>query len=134
MTKLQMKWAAVIALLAASIYCLYPTINWYQLDAQERAKQEAMRLRPKSLLNLGLDLKGGTHLMMEIEVEKLPPNSDIGDAISRAIETIRNRISALPAVTRWMSPMIDLPWLVSARCCRLAIGALASPSFGIVIF
>ena len=67
MSKFQLKWLAVLGSVALGVFLLYPSINWYSLDAAERAKLEAYRLRPKLLLNLGLDLKGGTHLLMELD-------------------------------------------------------------------
>ena len=87
MNKLQLKWLGVLGAVALAIFLLYPTINWYSQDSAERAKLEAFRLRPKWLLNLGLDLKGGTHLLMELDVSKLDSKADINDAIKVKIKT-----------------------------------------------
>ena len=71
MTKTQTKWLGLLALIVGSVFLLYPSINWYQLEPAERAKLELLRERPKRLVNLGLDLKGGTHMVMELQVDKL---------------------------------------------------------------
>ena len=46
-------------------------------------------------LNLGLDLQGGMHLVMEVEREKIPEGTTVADAVDRAIEIIRNRVDEL---------------------------------------
>ena len=45
-------------------------------------------------INLGLDLKGGMHLVLRIETEKLPANAK-NDAVLRAMEIMRNRIDGM---------------------------------------
>jgi SecD/SecF fusion protein len=45
-------------------------------------------------VNLGLDLKGGMHLVLKVETEKLKENAK-KDAVLRAIEILRNRIDGL---------------------------------------
>ncbi len=45
-------------------------------------------------VNLGLDLKGGMHVVLRVETEKLPPKSR-NDAVLRAMEILRNRIDAM---------------------------------------
>lgn len=44
-------------------------------------------------INLGLDLRGGMHLVLKVDTEKLP-DADKTDAVDRALEVIRNRIDA----------------------------------------
>ncbi|MBF0484992.1 MAG: protein translocase subunit SecD [Candidatus Omnitrophica bacterium] len=45
-------------------------------------------------INLGLDLKGGMHLILKVETESLPDKAK-NDAVLRAIEILRNRIDSL---------------------------------------
>lgn len=45
-------------------------------------------------INLGLDLKGGMHIILKVETEKLSENAR-QDAVLRAIEILRNRIDSL---------------------------------------
>src|SRR3989344_481014 len=45
-------------------------------------------------INLGLDLKGGMHLVLKVEIEKIAAGKQ-DDAVLRAIEILRNRIDSL---------------------------------------
>ncbi|MFA5139477.1 MAG: protein translocase subunit SecD [Elusimicrobiota bacterium] len=138
MTKLQTKWAGVLALIALSALLLYPTYDWYSMDAGQRERMEANRQRPKHLLNLGLDLKGGTHLLMELDVAKLPENADILDALSRAQEILRNRIDQLgvaePLIARqgerWL--VVQLPGIKNSAQAKSVVGKTALLEFRMV--
>jgi SecD/SecF fusion protein len=44
-------------------------------------------------INLGLDLKGGMHLLLKVDTSRLP-EQDKADACDRALEVIRNRIDS----------------------------------------
>ncbi len=52
-------------------------------------------------LNLGLDLRGGTYLKYEVEMDKIPLGPDgkpvvaASEAVDRALEIIRNRVDAI---------------------------------------
>lgn len=73
--KLQWRILIILAVLAASIYFAFPL---------------------NKRINLGLDLQGGMHLVLKVELEKLPENAK-KDAVVRAIEILRNRIDSLGA-------------------------------------
>jgi preprotein translocase subunit SecD len=138
MSKNQTKWLGVTALLLGALFLLYPTINWYSLDAAERTKLEQLRERPKWLVNLGLDLKGGTHMVMELEVDKLPPAVPLNDAMSQAIEIIRNRIDqygvAEPLIVRqgarWI--VVQLPGVTDSTQAKELVGKTAMLEFRMV--
>jgi protein-export membrane protein SecD len=138
MSKFQTKWLGVLVIVVGALAILYPTINWYSLDAAERAQREAERNRPKWLLNLGLDLRGGTHLLMELDVSKLPPGSDVNDAVTRAIEIIRNRIDqfgvAEPLIAkqgdRWI--VVQLPGITNSAQAKELVGKTAQLEFKMV--
>jgi len=138
MTKLQYKWAGVFALVALSLFMLYPSVDWYTKDNDQRERLESSRMRPKHLLNLGLDLKGGTHLLMELDVSKLPKGSDILDALSRAQEILRNRVDQLgvaePLITRqgerWI--VVQLPGIKNSQQAKDIIGKTAMLEFRMV--
>lgn len=138
MTKFQLKWAAVVALVLGSLFLLYPTVEWYTMDAAERAQLEAERHRPKWLLNLGLDLRGGTHLLMELEVAKLDPHADVNDAVQRAIEIIRNRVDqfgvAEPMITKQgdRNIVVELPGITNSAQAKDLIGKTALLEFRMV--
>lgn len=138
MSKLQLKWLGVLALTVLAVFFLYPSINWYTLDAKERQNLEAYRLRPRRLLNLGLDLKGGTHLLMELDVSKLDAKADLRDAMDRAIEIIRNRVDqygvAEPLIARqgerWI--VVQLPGITNSAQAKELVGKTALLEFRMV--
>ena len=58
----------------------------------------------KGKIKLGLDLQGGMYLKLAIDTDKMPANVKLEEAVSRALEILRNRIDALgvaePLITR----------------------------------
>ncbi len=58
----------------------------------------------KGKIKLGLDLQGGMYLKLAIDTEKMPAGVKLEEAVSRALEILRNRIDALgvaePLITR----------------------------------
>ncbi len=138
MTKTQTKWLGLLALIVGSVFLLYPSVNWYQLDPLERAKLEALRERPKWLVNLGLDLKGGTHMVMELQVDKLDPKTPLNDAMQQAIEILRNRIDqfgvAEPLIVRqgarWI--VVQLPGVTDSQHAKELVGKTAQLEFRMV--
>lgn len=138
MTKTQTKWLGILALIVASFFLLFPSINWYQLDAAERTKLEALRERPKWLVNLGLDLKGGTHMVMELDIDKLDPQIPLAEAMQQAIEIIRNRIDqfgvAEPLIARqgarWI--VVQLPGITNSAQAKELVGKTALLQFRMV--
>jgi protein-export membrane protein SecD len=58
----------------------------------------------KGKIKLGLDLQGGMYLKLAIDTDKMPPNVKLEEAVSRALEILRNRIDALgvaePLITK----------------------------------
>ena len=138
MSKTQTKWLGILVLFGAALFLLYPTITWYTLDSAERAKLEAMRERPKYLVNLGLDLKGGTHLLMELEVDKLDKTIPLNDAMGQAIEVIRNRIDQYGVGetliarqgARWI--VVQLPGITDSAAAKELVGKTAQLEFRMV--
>ena len=59
---LAIKWIVIIVVLLGSLALIYPNYSWYSKPSAERAKLEAMGDRPERMLNLGLDLRGGSSL------------------------------------------------------------------------
>ncbi len=138
MNKLHWKIGTILGLLILSIWLLYPTAEWYTKTPDERAKLEAVRMRPKRILNLGLDLRGGTHLLLELDVTKLDKKENINDAMSRAIEILRNRIDQYGVGEtpisrqgeRWIS--VDLPGISNTEEAENLIGKTALLEFRLV--
>lgn len=140
MDKLHWKLGLTLVLIVLSAWLLYPTINWYTQSADEIEKAEATHSRPRHMLNLGLDLKGGTHMLLELEVEKLSKKdkANLSDAMARAIEIIRNRIDQYGVGEtpisrqgeRWIS--VDLPGISDTEEAESLIGKTAQLEFRIV--
>lgn len=87
------KWLIFWVMLLGSVYFLWPTFLWYQMSPSEKLKaQQSKEKIVSKILNLGLDLQGGIHLVLEIDDTKLEKGMDITEALTRAIEIIRNRI------------------------------------------
>ena len=63
-------------------------MSQHERETRERLKDPLIN---KSL-NLGLDLRGGMHLLLELETDKIPNNVTLQQAMEQSIEIIRNRI------------------------------------------
>jgi protein-export membrane protein SecD len=139
MSKLQIKMLLTIALLGLSFYFMYPTFEWYRMPQQEREQREKMKDKIlNKILNLGLDLRGGIHLVLELDATKIPQGIEVGDAVDRAIEIIRNRIDqfgvAEPLIARqgdrWI--VVQLPGIKNPERAKDLIGRTALLEFRIV--
>ena len=66
----------IVAVFALSLYLLYPTYQLSMMDDAEKAALEKedqnaiIDLKSKSV-NLGLDLQGGMHVILEVDVKEL---------------------------------------------------------------
>jgi protein-export membrane protein SecD len=138
MNKLHWKLGLILGLVILAAWLIYPTVEWFTKPADERAKLEAVKLRPKRMLNLGLDLRGGTHILLELDVTKLDKKESLGDAMARAIEIIRNRIDQYGVGEtpisrqgeRWIA--VDLPGISDAEQAETLIGKTALLEFRLV--
>ena len=76
MNKLAFKWSLILVIFFGSLALLYPSYEWYSKTNAEREKMEASGERPKRIINLGLDLRGGSSLLLELDIRtglrKLP--------------------------------------------------------------
>jgi protein-export membrane protein SecD/preprotein translocase SecF subunit len=139
MNKLGFRTVVTLLLVFFSIYFLYPTFEWYGMSADEKAQAERSKdpILGK-ILKLGLDLKGGTYLLLEVDAEKLPEGVQLRDAVDRAIEIMRNRVDQFgvtePLITRqgdkWI--VIQLPGIKDPAAAKQLIGKTALLEFRIV--
>jgi len=89
-------------------------------------------------INLGLDLKGGMHLVLNVETDKLTDPQAKADAVPRAIEILRNRIDGLgvaePVIQRQGENqiIIQLPGITDRDAALRMIGEVAELEFKIV--
>lgn len=136
----QWKLGIVILALLVAAYYLYPTYQFYQLDAGERvtaAKGTATaKLRDRSI-PLGLDLQGGLHIVLEVDREKLPADQVEG-AVDRAIAILRNRIDefgvAEPLIQKQGLDriVVQLPGVADPARAKALIGQTALLEFKLV--
>lgn len=135
---LAIKWIVIIVVLLGSLALIYPNYSWYSKPSAERAKLEAMGDRPERMLNLGLDLRGGSSLLLELDVSKLSNKEPLNEAMARAIEIIRNRIDQYGVgetlITRqgekWI--LVQLPGVANPEAAEALIGKTAMLQFHIV--
>lgn len=133
--KLAFKWAVILIALFGSLYLLYPSYDWYK-NKTERERE--LSTRPKHMINLGLDLKGGSSLLLEVEVDKLPEGETINETVTRAINIIRKRIDPngvgeIPIKKqgdKWIS--VQLPGIANPEEAERLIGKTALLEFRIV--
>ncbi len=129
-----------LCLVVAGIF-LYPSFKWYSKPQEE---QERLRSRRhpllKKALNLGLDLQGGMHLVLELKTDKLEDESleTVRDAMDRAMETIRNRVDqygvAEPLIikqgAKWI--VVQMPGVKDRAQAKKLIGKTALLEFRLV--
>ncbi len=88
-------------------------------------------------INLGLDLRGGMHLVLRVETAKLTPAAK-NDAVERAIEIVRNRIDQFgvsePLIQRQGQDQIvvQLPGVTDRERAKDLIGKTALLEFKLV--
>jgi protein-export membrane protein SecD len=139
MSKINWQLWITVLLLAVSVWILWPSISWFMMskDLREQAEQAKDPILGK-ILKLGLDLKGGTHLLLEVDTSKLEENVKTKDAVDRATEIIRNRIDqfgvAEPMIAKqgdkWI--VIQLPGIKDPNTAKDLIGKTALLEFRIV--
>jgi len=88
-------------------------------------------------LNLGLDLKGGMHLVLKVDTEKLPENAR-QDAVLRAIEILRNRIDGMGVAETVIQRqgeteiLVQLPGVTDRDAALAMVGKVAQLEFRLV--
>lgn len=139
MNKLAVKWTIILIALIGSVALLYPSYEWYSKTPAEREQLEASGDRPKRILNLGLDLRGGSSLLLELDVSKLSGNETLNESMQRAIEIVRNRIDQygvgeIPITKqgeKWIS--VQLPGIANPEQAEALIGKTAMLEFRLVV-
>ncbi len=133
------KLVLIVALIAAAVYYLLPSVEFYSMADDER---EAMALKSpgqlvdlkKHSLNLGLDLQGGIHLVLEVKTAGME-QQEAQDAVAQAQEVIRNRIDqfgvAEPTIQRQGENriIIELPGVQDVQRAKDLVGQTALLEF-----
>jgi len=126
-------------LVAFSIYALYPSVRLWLLSGESRALLEqndpaALVSLEKRAIKLGLDLRGGMHVVLEVDKSKLNENEK-KDAVDRALEVIRNRVDefgvAEPLIQKSGDDriIVELPGVADPERARELIGRTAQLEF-----
>ena len=126
-------------LIAFSAYALYPSVKLYRMSPEDR--QQMAESDPGALVDmerraikLGLDLRGGMHVVLEVDKSKLNENEKI-DAVDRALEVIRNRVDefgvAEPLIQKSGDDriIVELPGVADPQRARELIGRTAQLEF-----
>ena len=136
------KFVLILALIAAAVYYLLPSVEFYSMTHDERetmglkSPDQLVELKKRSL-NLGLDLQGGIHLVLEVKTEGLE-QQDAQDAVAQAQEVIRNRIDqfgvAEPTIQRQGDNriIIELPGVQDVQRAKDLVGQTALLEFQIL--
>lgn len=81
----------IVAFVTAVLIALAVWKLWPPFDI----KDAEGTILEKGKIKLGLDLQGGMYLKLAVDDAQLPPGAKLEDAVSRALEILRNRIDAL---------------------------------------
>lgn len=125
---LKVKSLLVVALTAVAIWYAYPPFDLH--DA-------AGNVTKKGRLNLGLDLQGGMHMVLEVDTAKLTPE-EAKDAPQRALEIIRNRIDQFGVLEPTINLqgtnriLVQLPGVTDRERAKEIIGKTAHLEFKLV--
>ena len=104
----KIKFYSIFVVLALSLWLLWPSFRFFSMS---KGELEAMRIDDAksynklldNSLNLGLDLQGGTYLVLEVDLEGVPEEKQ-ADTVEQAIKVIRNRVDqfgvAEPSITK----------------------------------
>jgi len=125
----------IVFLIIVSLFYLYPSIKYYSLSDKERDEfkledpQGLVNLEKKAI-KLGLDLKGGMHVVLQVDKTKLSPEES-KDAVDRALEIIRNRVDQFgvtePVIQKQGEDrvIVELPGLEDVERAQELIGRTA---------
>jgi SecD/SecF fusion protein len=135
-SKLRWRLFLVLAVLIFSAWKASYTFRFLSLsDAQKAAMPpEQLAALEKESLRLGLDLKGGMHLVLEVDKSGLSPD-EAKDAVDRALEVVRNRVDEFnvsePSIQREGENriIVQLPGLQDEQRAKSIIGRTALLEF-----
>ncbi|MFC1539205.1 protein translocase subunit SecD [Candidatus Latescibacterota bacterium] len=126
----------IAILVLFSLWKLYPSVQYYSMSDTELSEMDPGlmdQLRSKAL-NLGLDLQGGIHLVMEVNTSGMD-GDEAADAVNKAMLVISNRVDqfglAEPIVQRQGANriIIELPGMRDVERAKTLIGQTARLEF-----
>ncbi len=126
--KMRWKLILVVAAIGLALWKVYPPLDIYN---------ETGEIEREGKINLGLDLQGGMHLVLEVKIDKLP-SEERKDATDRALEIIRNRIDQFGVLEPYIQKegtnriIIQLPGITDRERAISIIGKTAHLEFILV--
>lgn len=137
---LRWKILVVAGVVIIAFLFLIPSIQYYTLNPQaiQKMPREKVNSLRKRALHLGLDLKGGMHLLLEVQKDGLTPEK-VKDARDRVIEIVRNRIDQWgvfePSIQAIGDAriLVQLPGVMDRERARELIGKTAQLTFNLVV-
>ena len=126
----------IAALILFSLFELYPTFRFYSMTDMEKAEMDPGdldKLKSKAL-NLGLDLQGGIHLVMQVDTSEIE-DGEADDSVDKAMTVIANRVNQFgltePVVQRQGDNriIIELPGMRDVDRAKNLIGRTAMLEF-----
>ena len=129
----------ILFLIALSFWSLYPSLRYWSMDYMtkkwlEKNEPEKLVNLEKRALKLGLDLRGGMHVVLQVDKTKLS-DEEKKDAVERALEIIRNRVDqfgvAEPMIQKQGEDriVVELPGLQDVERAQELIGRTAQLEF-----
>ncbi len=127
----------VALLIVLALYGLYPSFVFHSMSHTEQETLKAENpteyysLKNKAI-RLGLDLKGGMHIVLEIEK---PEGGEIADVQDRVLEIIRNRVDKIGVTEPQIQTsgpdriVVDLPGFTDIEQAKKLIGETAQLQF-----
>lgn len=127
----------VAVLILLSLYGLYPSAVFHSMSL---AQQDSLRVEnpteyyslKNKALRLGLDLKGGMHIVLQVEQ---PAESKATDVQERVLEIIRNRVDKIGVTEPQIQTsgkdriVVDLPGFTDIEQAKRLIGETAQLQF-----
>lgn len=128
-----------LALVVGSVYVLFPSYTLWNLSDEARAELEAddpdqLIDMERRAIKLGLDLRGGMHVVLEVDMSKLN-EAEKSDVVDIALEIIRNRVDefgvAEPLIQKSGDNriIVELPGVADPARARELIGRTAQLEF-----
>mgnify|MGYP000014573960 FL=1 len=136
-----LKWKAIliVVLVLLALWQLHYSWVYFKLTPERIASipKDVYRKIHSRALHLGLDLKGGMHIVLQVERGKLS-DEEFRGAVDRALEIIRNRVDQFgvsePIIQRQGEDkiLVQLPGVVDRERAREIIGKTALLEFKLV--
>jgi len=126
----------IAALIIFSVWKIIPSIQYYSLNDQQRMDMDPSQLEElrSKALNLGLDLQGGIHLVMQVDTSDME-RKEADDAVDKAMTVIINRVDQFgltePVVQREGDNriIVELPGMKDVDRAKSLIGRTARLEF-----